>query len=338
MAGNFSTPNVKEYFLNLSVSEWLEISLPARILLIIFTFLIVLCGVCGNGLVLFLMMKYNALKMDKISVVFLKNLAAADIASSCGFSLKLLTLISDRWILGKSMCIYVGYLDSLPTVAAVLLTTSITCHRLRVLSKPLRSAMIRIKTGYIVAGGIWAAALVYMILVIIRIPISFHPMCLTCVSVFHGEGQGSGFVLDTFFYFILSRLFPMLITVVGNAWMLFIVARSSGRVGERALPGRQAIITTSLVSGCFVLSMTPWIIVHILSTFDAMENLSWKQWVLLALFHQYCASLNVVVNPFIYYFRNTNFRNIVRKIVLPGSMTIVAENNTVEFDCSLEMN
>ena len=320
-----STPGLQEYFLHLSVSEWLEISTPARMMLIIFTALIVMCGVCGNGLVLFLMMKYNALKMDKISVVLLKNLAAADIAASFAFSLKLLTLISDRWILGKSMCIFIGYIDSLPAIAAILLTTSITCHRLRVLNKPLRAALTRIRTGHIMAAAIWATSLAYMVLVIVRLPISFHPMCLSCVSVFHGEG--AGFVLDTFFYFVLSRIIPMVVTVLGNIWMLIIVAKSWGKVGERALPGRQAIITTSLVSGCFVLSMTPWIIVHILSTFDGMEHLTWRQWVLLALFHQYCASLNVVINPFIYYCRNTTFRNTVKRVVLPGSA--VTGNNTV---------
>ena len=63
----------------------------------------ILVGVFGNLLILYATMKYNAIKLDKVSLIFVKNIAAVDIAWT---TLTTLTIFisntcSNRWCLGK---------------------------------------------------------------------------------------------------------------------------------------------------------------------------------------------------------------------------------------------
>ena len=308
---------VETHFMNwTNVTSVAQISTPSRVLLIILNILIVVFGICGNGFVLFLSKKHNALKMDKMSVILLENLAIADIIIVfTKFIPMLLIMILDRWVLGKVMCGLVGYFQLLPIVAEVLLTTSLTCHRIHVLKRPLHAGMMRTRTGHLFAFLVWGVSLTYLMVCMIRLPVVFHPLAFSCVSIYHSSG--TDLIIDTLFLYLPSRIIPMLVTVLGNIYVLYIVAKSLGRMGERELPGRHAVITTSIISGCFIIAMLPEIIVYILVLLEGpLKHLTLVQWVILSLCQQYILALNVVINPlFIYYWRNKTFRRAVKDIL-----------------------
>ena len=57
----------------------LQLKLGQRIPLIIYDLLILSLGLLGNSTVVYSTLRYNAIKLDKISLIFVQNLAIADI-------------------------------------------------------------------------------------------------------------------------------------------------------------------------------------------------------------------------------------------------------------------
>ena len=83
----------------------LVLTTTVKVPFIMINTLIVILGLFGNGIVLFASIKYNAVEMDKVSLLFLENLALADsILTIARYLPKLITLCSNRWILGETMC------------------------------------------------------------------------------------------------------------------------------------------------------------------------------------------------------------------------------------------
>ena len=305
---------VDSQFMNLSnVTSYISMLPATRYLLIIFNILIVLLGVFGNSIVLFVSKKYNALKMDKVSVVLLESLAAADILTTLMAFLPMgVTLIADQWVLGEVLCGFGGYFAIVPVLTEIYLIMTITCHRLHVLNNSLRTGTLESKTGYIISSVIWGFAFFLALLGTIQNKITFRSASLNCYSVNTPSDHGTDMWTQSFLVLTVF-LIPTLTLVFGNFWILFIVAESHGRVGERALPGRKAVITTALVSGCFILSYGPYIMAWV--SFSSGHK--WPLWATLS--GVYGPSFNVVINPFIYYWRNTGFRRTVKNLLLSST-------------------
>ena len=69
-------------------------------IMITITLLIIIMGVSGNIIVLIGSIKYKALKMDKVSVILLENVAVADLMMTIMFCIPMLiTLIAEKWTL-----------------------------------------------------------------------------------------------------------------------------------------------------------------------------------------------------------------------------------------------
>ena len=272
-----------------NLSSLIGMSQPTRVVLIIINILIVLLGVCGNVSILYLSKKYDALEMDKISVIFLENLAVADILMALmEFLPMLITLIADRWVLGKVLCSFIAYFKTLPTIAKIFLITAVTCHRLHILIKPLRAETLRSRTGHIPALVIWGICFLGGE-AMIQYDAKLFPEAFTCTIQFDNEtGLLYGLLV------LVSIL--MLVIVLGNIWLLYSVAKSQGNVGQRP-----AVITTMLISGCFVLSWLPTIVLFVL------EVQYWWFFIL----QRFTTALNVLINPFIYYLSKEYFRSRV---------------------------
>jgi len=96
-------------------------------LLILYNFLILCSGVLGNATVLFLSLRYHALKLDKVTLVFVHSLAVCDIALCVLLFVPMMaTLVSGRWVLGEMVCWVTGFFFSAPIIHEVLTVLSIS--------------------------------------------------------------------------------------------------------------------------------------------------------------------------------------------------------------------
>ena len=68
----------------------------------IYSFIVTVFGIFGNGTVIYASIRYNAINLDKITVLFIRNLAVADILYTlCDILSQTITFIAGRWVLGS---------------------------------------------------------------------------------------------------------------------------------------------------------------------------------------------------------------------------------------------
>ena len=125
---------------------------PTRELLLAFKILVVMLGLCGNGLVFYASVIHQAIKMDKVTVLFVENLAALDFLITLVYYLPtLITLYAKRWVLGKAVCFINAYLSAVLCINEIMLIAAIASYRMSVLKKPadvMRRCIVNISCIY----------------------------------------------------------------------------------------------------------------------------------------------------------------------------------------------
>ena len=168
--------------LALSAHSNLDNITPAtKVTLIILTSLLILLGLAGNSFVLVASLKYRAIDIDRISILLIENLAAADLLIMLiEFVPLLVTLIANDWVLGDIICGVQSYGKFLPFVAETLLIMSMACYRAHVVLHP-PLVPIRIVWFYIVVGAAWLVPALNCLAIQINKPTPhFSPPQLTC--------------------------------------------------------------------------------------------------------------------------------------------------------------
>ena len=108
-----------------------------RGLLITYNVLVIILGLCGNGIVLYGSLKHNAIQMDRVSLMFIQNLAASYKAISLLFYVPTLVILSaKRWVLGTELCFITAFFANVPFNNEKMITVSISCYRVWMLKKP----------------------------------------------------------------------------------------------------------------------------------------------------------------------------------------------------------
>lgn len=121
---------------------------------------IVIIGVIGNVLTLFVIIRYDPLR--DVTGMFLANLAVADlIQSTFGMPLIAASAFSNQWIFGEALCTISGLTNSLFCITSVLTLTTVSVDRWLAIVYPLKyRAWLTITKARIVLAYIWLHALV----------------------------------------------------------------------------------------------------------------------------------------------------------------------------------
>ena len=90
----------------------------------------ILIGLVGNILVIMSSIKYGTFKLDRVTIVLVRNLAIADLALVLTYDTPLLiTHVARRWVLGKQMCYVVGFGFVVPACANMAFVMLVSLHR-----------------------------------------------------------------------------------------------------------------------------------------------------------------------------------------------------------------
>ena len=158
-----------------------DMSTTTRITLITLNSLLILLGLLGNGFVLFAALKYSAIDIDRISILLIENLAAADLLIVLiEFVPILVTLIADKWMLGNAFCDIQSYGRFEPFVAEEVIIMTMACYRVHVvLNPPL--VPINIMYFYVVVILAWLGpGLNSLVFLVIKPKRHFNPTHLSC--------------------------------------------------------------------------------------------------------------------------------------------------------------
>ena len=232
-------------------------------LLILLTALITLLGFTGNLFILIGSIRYNAVDLDKISVLFIQHIAVSDLWISVeAFFPLVITLTARGWMLGPLLC----YLDIFsryhPVHSQILFIISTSAYKLSRLLNPLSLPLSNTK-GRLIVALCWVLPVVFDLLLISEsYQEQFEPKLLQCVAY-----AGS---IVCYFYasFRLSSLVTMLVI---NSAILVIARRrmsANNTVKRGNKHGNKALVTISLVCWVFILAYIPTGISCLMSLFD----------------------------------------------------------------------
>ena len=291
-----------------STANDLSFSTAQIIPLATFCLLVATTGLLGNSVVLYSSFRYNAVCLDKISVILVRNLALADIMYCICTVLPLtVTYLTRRYILGGVYCFIMAHIAFIPGTVNNLTILTISCHRLRALSAPLTFRGISLNGAYYLVAVIWFFSTGGTV-----ISLAYHsqavfvPSAARCLStVYTNPAAASTFGT----IFILFVVIPVVLTTIFNLIMLYHVYKRSGIRGH--CPRRfKGLVTVFVLSGLFTLSLTPFTIftfMHLTDKVKVPRSLD------LMAFH--FIFLNVFGNPIMYTFTNRRFGEYVKGMI-----------------------
>ena len=132
-----------------------------RYSLITWSSLSLITNLVGNSIVLLATIKYKAIKLDKVSVILIQNIAVSDILMGLNTIFPILTsLITDKWIFGDILCYVQHYMKVPIFLSAELLICAMHINKLTCLTFPLKSIYKKHTTGYVLAVSMWVLACV----------------------------------------------------------------------------------------------------------------------------------------------------------------------------------
>ena len=282
----------------------LESSPVERYLLIAWSILALALILPGNILVLVSSLKYRALKLDKITVVLIENIAVADLLSAVGYVLPNLgAIISEKWIFGNVFCFVHKKISNVSIAVANFMIVALSISKLTVLLFPLRARTRASKTGYIIATSIWGLVVAENILMEahlfdwdqIEIGDSYLLVWFECRRY-----PNHWLVLVAY---CLATIVPVLLVFMTTTWLLMYVKKVRGLQ-------RQSVITLVCVSMVFCVSYVPSGVFYIVRGM----NLKLESLIYFYRFMKFVIYLNIAANPIIYYFTVKSFNSFVKDL------------------------
>ena len=227
-----------------------EISDPTlRYSLATYCFLTAAFAAVGNIVVLTASIRYKAIKLDKISVVLIRNIAIADLAYSVCVMLQVgLSLVWNSWPYGDghdALCHLSAYLQHALAFTDINLICALNIAKLTCIMFPLYARLRSFSKGVIISGAVWVIANLYPLQALKR-GVYFDYRSYRCAYV-HTDDYWKW--LDPV-NISLFLLLPTCIVFITTIWLLVYVKRVTGA-------NKQAVITMLPVSIVFCVAYAP---------------------------------------------------------------------------------
>ncbi|NXY92641.1 GP174 protein, partial [Alcedo cyanopectus] len=291
---------------NSTVSE-----LDLKLYVITYT-LILIPGLIGNTLALWVF--YGYMKETKRAVIFMINLAIADLVQVLSLPLRIFYYLTRKWEFGEPLCMFCFYLKYVNMYASIYFLVCISVRRYLFLMHPFRfSNCRRICDVYISMVG-WAVVCVACLpFPLLRLQMGARNACFVDLPV-NQVGLPISITIVTTGE-LLGFVTPLLI-ILYCSWktVLSLKAKNSASndLGEKK-KALKMILTCALV---FLICFAPYHISFPLDFFVKTKLIQNGCVKLISTFHAVAlclASLNSCVDPIIYYFTTDEFRRRLSK-------------------------
>ena len=293
-------------------SEW--------ILMIIWSFSIFILSILGNTVVLVATLKYNAIKLDEISVALIRNIAVADLGVAAYIVSTLPGIIKRKYLYSDFFCSFSKTWFYSCMMAEVVLLAALSISKLLWILKPLQALSRSKKNGNIIAAVIWMTMI-----------------CLAAATTIYRESANDNWTVYENAIYQCSRqnvnkssgiLFksivmsfnavPQVVITVATVWLLALV-RKAGQVH------RQGLITIILVCALFFVSHAPYgCLYQVLKMLNVKDDWmsAFYRW------SYYIVYLNYTANPFLYYASIDSFQRFVKQRVFRTEPPSLSDRST----------
>ena len=205
----------------------------------------------GNLTLLLSSLVDNALKLDRVSVILIQNLAATGV----GYTLLIIlptagSALAQRWVYGGGLCVVTTYVLYVLGFMNTYLIGCLNLSKLTVMLFPLRARLRSRKLGYIIAATLWVitTALFLVRIIWFKRDVIFSPLVFACTFDYRRQPPG---VFETVTFY-LNVVTPFVVILVTAGWLMVLIRR------VRTLT-RQGVIALMAVSIAYILSYVPFL-------------------------------------------------------------------------------
>ncbi|KAL5253418.1 hypothetical protein ACHWQZ_G013263 [Mnemiopsis leidyi] len=287
------------------------------IILTMYDYIMLFFGTFGNLLILYASVKYNAINLDKVSLVFLSNIAVVDITWTVTTTLTICITNScgNRWFLGKTLCGLVAYLRHPFAATEILLICLVSCHRIFTIKQALRANSFTPRHAYLLTALSWILPQsVLVVSFLYSVDVKFVPLLSTCVNqIIHDTDPRVKMSVKVLMFLLV--IVPFVLTIVTNICMFLYAVKLSRRHATASY--RRAFFTVFAICGTFVVTSLPNMIRMLLPPMGKTSP------VYLEVVNGHLYLINASCNSIILAITNRRFRMFVMRRVLGRKMGVM---------------
>ena len=215
--------------INISHHEDDLVASGAGKILALYDFFILVVGLFGNSLVLYGLKRYQAIQIDKISMIFIESLTYSEIMILILHNVPIfLSLIFKQWLLGPLLCYILAFVTPMAFVVEIFTLVGLTCNRVRILKNTQNRILqetMQTDSIRVVVNLIWISGIAYIFVLMFGIQNNYaiyQPERLRCAPANFSNPRHKVFnnILTTLVVFI-----PLLIIVVSNFYILICITK-----------------------------------------------------------------------------------------------------------------
>ena len=268
------------------------------------TLIVLLSSVLGDTIILVATIKYRAIKLHDITVMFIQHIAVCDLVLSVTYIFPgLVSLLTDKWVLGVIFCNITAYSSHFFFPVGCFLVCGMTTGKLLLLHCPLKARIWSSSQAHKVCTGIWLFCL--------TLPITQYLFAKDdAVFDLRKYNCTYGFFADVWRWlkpisFLVMGSVPS-VTIIVATGLLFKKARE---ITKATLRWRGSI-TLILVATAYSVAILPYNLWGLIASFLEKDTVSSHQ---LEWYRFSCTllSINVMANFFIYSLTVRSFRTFL---------------------------
>ncbi|XP_040191700.1 proteinase-activated receptor 1-like isoform X2 [Rana temporaria] len=325
-----STESIKVYILKLKfvnefkkyMNSWWVTKLVPSIYTVV---LLVSLPLNIMGIIVFLV----KVKVKKPAVVYLLNLAAADVLFVCILPFHIVYRFSgNNWLLGEGMCRFVTAAYSCNMRGSILLMTSMSLDRFLALVYPVQSLPWRtMRQAWLVCCGIWVISVVTTVPILIAQQTRHFPSLdiTTCYDV-QDVKVAERSQIFVYFPIYMALLYLLPLTITTFCYIRIIRTLSAPSMGGAQKRSR-AVLLTVVVLCVFVLCFGPANVIWF-TFFLQVSNDGGNFLYVVYIVSVSVSSVSCCLDPLIYYFASSQWQAHIYSLLGCKRKHTLLENTT----------
>ncbi|XP_028316245.1 neuropeptide Y receptor Y7 [Gouania willdenowi] len=286
--------------------------LGVQIILITAYSLIILLGVVGNALVIYMIIRYK--NMRTVTNFFIANLALADLlVNTLCLPFTLIYTLLDEWKFGAVLCHMVPFAQALSVHVSILTMTVIALERYRCIVFHLNRRLTW-RSSFLIMGFTWTvSAILAAPLAIFREyrneEIPSIDLRLSVCSEKWPHGTGRDGVIYSLTMFLLQYIIPL--AIISYAYIcIWVKLKNHISPCTRNDSVNRRKKTTKMLALVVVVFASCWLPFHVFQLASDLDLvLRFKEYKLIYTLFHIVAMCSTFINPLLYGWMNKNYRN-----------------------------
>ncbi|KAF6732500.1 Somatostatin receptor type 2 [Oryzias melastigma] len=276
-------------------------------------FLVCAVGLCGNALVIYVILRYA--KMKTVTNIYILNLAVADVLFMLGLPFIALHMVLVHWPFGPVLCRIVTTVDSLNQFTSIFCLMVMSIDRYLAVVHPIRSTKWRKpRVAKTINVAVWGVSLLVNLPIVIYSGTIMKRGSCFCTIVWP-EPQEAYYTAFMFYTFILGFFLPLMVICLCYLFIIIKVKSSGIRVGssKRKRSERKVTRMVSIVVAVFVFCWLPFYVFNVTSVTGTISTTP-----ILKNIFAFVVALgyaNSCANPILYAFLSENFKKSFQNVL-----------------------